>query len=40
MKKIMACMTIGLFSLPAMASGAYGDPFEGWGFVKNDSKAQ
>ena len=29
-------MTIGLFSLPAVASDAYGDPFEGWGFVKDD----
>ena len=36
MKKIMAFMTIGLFSLPAVASDAYGDPFEGWGFVKDD----
>ena len=32
----MALMTIGLFSLPAVASDAYGDPFEGWGFVKDD----
>jgi len=36
MKTIMALMTIGLFSLPAVASDAYGDPFEGWGFVKDD----
>ncbi|MBI0427327.1 DUF1176 domain-containing protein [Psychrobacter sp. NG27] len=36
MKTVMALMTIGLFSLPAVASDAYGDPFEGWGFVKDD----
>ncbi|MGO1282914.1 MAG: DUF1176 domain-containing protein [Psychrobacter sp.] len=36
MKKIMALMTISLLSLPAVASDAYGDPFEGWGFVKDD----
>ena len=29
-------MTFSLFSLPAVASDAYGDPFEGWGFVKDD----
>ena len=32
----MALMTISLLSLPAAASDAYGDPFEGWGFVKDD----
>ncbi|MBH0097383.1 DUF1176 domain-containing protein [Psychrobacter sp. NZS113] len=32
----MALMTFSLFSLPAVASDAYGDPFEGWGFVKDD----
>ncbi|WP_227686722.1 DUF1176 domain-containing protein [Psychrobacter fozii] len=37
MKIVMALMTIGLFSLPAVhASDVYGDPFEGWGFVKDD----
>ena len=36
MKKIMALMTISLLSLPAVASDAYGHPFEGWGFVKDD----
>ncbi|MGP9558555.1 DUF1176 domain-containing protein [Psychrobacter sp. AOP7-A1-24] len=36
MKKIIALMTIGLFSIPALAADAYGDPFEGWGFVKDD----
>lgn len=38
MKKIMACMTIGLFSLPAMASDAYGDPFEDGVFEKMKKK--
>ncbi|WP_320158595.1 DUF1176 domain-containing protein [Psychrobacter sp. NZS113] len=36
MKLVMALMTFSLFSLPAVASDAYGDPFEGWGFVKDD----
>ncbi|WP_320158648.1 DUF1176 domain-containing protein [Psychrobacter sp. SCQQ22] len=36
MKIVMALMTLSLFSLPAVASDAYGDPFEGWGFVKDD----
>ena len=36
MKLVIALMTFSLFSLPAVASDAYGDPFEGWGFVKDD----
>ncbi|MDN6276627.1 DUF1176 domain-containing protein [Psychrobacter sp.] len=35
-KTMMAMITTSLLSLPAVASDAYGDPFKGGGFVKND----